>query len=322
MKDFLEKARKAYYEGEPFLSDEQYDALESVYGELDSPGYNLDDGIPHFARMYSLQKFYEGEGKFPDWYTDPVLSRTTMSETPKLDGAAISILYVEGILTQVLTRGDGYKGTNITQLFRNNKTLKKLGIPNSIPVKGKVLQIVGEIAAPKSIANARNYAAGALSLKNLDEFNTRDITFVAYDAYPYIEINHTSAMFTLSGWGFNTVKTTDCSIFPTDGKVIRIDKYDRYESRGFTSKYPKGAFALKERTEGLKTKVLDVVWQTGKSGKVTPVAILEPIEIDGAIVSRATLNNIGFIQALDIELGDEVMVERSGGIIPRIICKA
>ena len=91
---------------------------------------------------------------------------------------------------------------------------------------------------------------------------------------------------------------------------------------GYTSKHPRGAYALKERTAGIKTKILDVIWQTGKSGKVTPVAILEPIEIDGATVSRATLNNFGFIEALGVQIGDSVMVERAGGIIPRIIKKA
>lgn len=320
MKDFLEKASKAYYEGNPFLSDEQYDALEARYGELSTPGYNLEDGIPHYRRMYSLQKFYQGEGKFPDWYTDPVLSRTTISETPKLDGAAISLLYIGGVLRQALTRGDGYKGTDISELVVASH--KKLHIPMNIPDTDIILQVVGEVVAPKTIPNARNYASGALSLKSIEEFQSRDVTFVAYDVYPYIEVNHTSAMRRLCTYGFNTVGTMHCSIFPTDGVVIRVDKYIRYDNLGYTSKHPKGAFALKERTEGIKTRLLKVIWQTGKSGKVTPVAILEPVEIEGAIVSRATLNNIGFIQALDLEIGDEVMVERSGGIIPRIICKA
>ena len=91
---------------------------------------------------------------------------------------------------------------------------------------------------------------------------------------------------------------------------------------GFTSKHPRGAFAVKERSEGVKTTILDVIWDTGKTGKVTPVAILEPINIDGARVARATLNNPGFIEALGVGIGDSVMVERAGGIIPRIIGKA
>ncbi len=90
---------------------------------------------------------------------------------------------------------------------------------------------------------------------------------------------------------------------------------------GFTSKYPRGAFALKERTEGVRTTLLDVVWQTGKTGKVTPVGIIKSVNIDGANVNRVTLNNPGFIEALGVQIGDDIMVERAGGIIPRVIQK-
>jgi len=316
MKNFLEAARKAYYEGDPILSDAQYDALERKYGELSTPGYILEDGIPHYSRMFSLQKFYEGEAQFPSWYTNSNIAKV---DTPKLDGAAISLLYVQGNLVQVLTRGDGYKGTDITHLFDNSE---KIGIPSKIPVERLPVHIMGEVVAPKTIPNARNYASGALSLKSKEEFYKRNITFVAYEAYPQLDETYIAAMEKLNNYGFDTVLHTDSSIFPTDGRVIRVDSYAKYEGLGFTSKHPKGAFALKERTEGVVTVILDVVWQTGKTGKVTPVAILEPIEIEGAVVSRATLNNVGFIQALNLELGDEVLVERSGGIIPRIISKA
>lgn len=323
---FLEEARKSYYEGNPIISDEQYDALEERYGEASKPGYALDKGIPHLAPMYSLRKIYEGEDSFPEWITDPILNRTTISRTVKLDGSACSLIYIKGELSAAITRGDGEKGLEFTHLLTKFNA-KQMGIPTKIAaLMDGVYQISGEIVAPKTIPNARNYASGALSLKSPAEFSERELYFVAYECYPYINPTYTSAMKRLAKeMNFDTVVTSGeefLNFFPTDGEVIRVDKYNRYTSLGFTSKYPRGAIALKTRTEGIKTQLLDVIWQTGKSGKVTPVAILEPIDIDGAIVSRATLNNVGFIQALDIEIGDYVQVERSGGIIPRIICKA
>ena len=313
---FLESASKAYYTGHPFISDEQYDMLEEKYGELGTPGYRVENGVPHFRRMYSLQKYYKGEGDTPEknW------NRASVVETPKLDGAAVSLLYINGRLEQVLTRGDGIKGQEITHLF-SAAACHSIGICQYID-KSEVTQITGEIMAKKSIKNARNYAAGALSLNDAAEFASRDLQFFAYDIYPNIEIEYVSQMRELRRWGFRTVLCDfDVNEYPTDGRVIRISKYKWYEAAGFTSKHPKGAYALKTRTEGVQTKLLDVVWQTGKTGKVTPVALLEPVEIDGAVVSRATLNNQAFIEALELEIGDDILVERSGGIIPRIISK-
>jgi DNA ligase (NAD+) len=101
--------------------------------------------------------------------------------------------------------------------------------------------------------------------------------------------------------------------------VFRLDDNAEFKKYGQTAKHPRGAYALKVRTEGVPTKLLDVVWQTGKSGKVTPVAILDPIEIDGAKISQATLNNIKYIEDLGLEIGCTVAVERAGGIIPRVL---
>ena len=107
--------------------------------------------------------------------------------------------------------------------------------------------------------------------------------------------------------------------FPNDGKVIRVDDNKEYSDLGYTSHHPRGAYALKTREEGIETTLLDVVWQTGKSGKVTPVAILDPIKIDDAVISRATLNNIAYIKSLNLEIGCRVKVIRAGKIIPRVI---
>jgi len=103
--------------------------------------------------------------------------------------------------------------------------------------------------------------------------------------------------------------------------VFRLNKYTEFYSVGYTAKHPRGAYALKQRNEAVETTLLDVKWQTGKSGKVTPVAILSPVKIGEAIISRATLNNIAFIRALDLRIGDTIGVERSGDIVPKVTHK-
>jgi NAD-dependent DNA ligase len=306
MKDFLDKASKSYYEGTPIISDAEFDSLADRFG-YNKVGYTITDGIPHLFKMYSLQKVFS-EADLPSDIDKYVC-------TPKLDGAAVSILYVNGILALGLTRGDGNIGRDIT------KKVEAL-VPNTIPLN-EVIQVTGEVVAPKTIPNARNYASGALNLKSMEEFEQRDLTFVAYD------INHTvyergrlyeeQTLSILRDFGFSEVSTFDFSNYPTDGSVYRLNSCDRFDAMGFTSHHPRGAVALKEEKDGKVTTLIDVVWQVGKSGVVSPVALLDPIDIDGAIVSRATLHNIEYIRSLDLEIGCKVEVIRSGEIIPRIL---
>ena len=122
----------------------------------------------------------------------------------------------------------------------------------------------------------------------------------------------------LANWGFRTVVQSDYNEFPQDGIVWRIDSEVDFEAKGHTSHHPRGAFALKEPTESHVSTLLDVVWQVGKSGVVSPVAIIDPVLIGEATVSRATLHNIAYIQKLGLEIGCKVEVIRSGEIIPRI----
>lgn len=311
MKKFLEECKVAYYEGEPIISDSQYDMLEANCAEDLSIGTNKGR-VKHWYKMYSLQKIYQG---------DPIPYDNVYFITPKLDGASLSLRYINGKFDSAVTRGDGEYGEDVTHLF-DDYARRGLSIPFELPLSGPH-QITGEIVAPKTIPNARNYAAGALNLKDPIKFGLKNITFIAYDMQEFPMKTYLGTLCYLRDSGFQTVyHLSEDHIYPTDGEVFRADVNQVYIEAGFTSKHPKGAFAIKERSEGVLTKILDVVWQTGKSGKVTPVALLEPVNIDGATVSRATLNNPGFIEALGVQIGDSVMVERAGGIIPRIIKKA
>lgn len=261
--------------------------------------------------MYSLKKYYLDEGK-----ENPLAGEKDTSVSPKLDGAAISILYIDGALTRVLTRGDGIEGTDITGNF-----LKSTLIPKHVRYDG-IMQVTGEVAAPSHIPNARNYAAGALNLKDSSDFLGRAITFFAYGIQPYSHDTYDEDMDMLKKMGFNTIKDSEIDkVYPCDGIVFRVNSNKRFEELGYTSQFPHGAYARKERPLGQITTLLDVIWQVGKTGRVTPVAILEPVMLGDAQVSRATLNNPGFIEMLDIQIGDQVHVIRSGEIIPTITHK-
>lgn len=304
----LQKASKLYYEGTPIISDEEFDSLAKDIG-WDTVGYALEDGQPvvHTFRLYSLQKHYEGEGNSP---LSSISGRVVT--TPKLDGASVAITYSEGLLVQVLTRGNGLEGLDITDKF----VAKKL-VPIRINYNG-LIQLTGEVVSPKNIPNSRNYAAGSLNLKSIPEFISRELSFVVHGCYPFIEDTFSKDMKAIRHLGFTTILDSTYEQFPQDGKVFRIESNSMYEREGTTSHHPRGSFALKERKEGVQTKLLDVVWQTGKSGVVSPVAILEPVYIDEAKISKATLHNIDYIRSLDLEIGCTVEVIRSGDIIPRI----
>jgi DNA ligase (NAD+) len=294
------------------MSDEQFDKL-AVYAKYDEVGYSSrDNRVPHEFQMYSLQKIFSNELD-----KDPLADyKGATIVSPKLDGAAVSLLYVSGQLHKALTRGDGKRGLDITD---HMKTL----VPNSLgKFTGTLLQITGEVVAPKTIKNARNYAAGALNLKDTSEFQSRDLRFIAYGVQESWNEAWTMDMSYLNSFGFDTVLSNDWTAYPDDGIVFRVDNYKDFYSLGYTSKHPRGAYALKQRNEGVITKLVDVIWNVGKSGVVAPVAILEPVDIDGATVSRATLHNMRYIKDLNLEIGCLVEVIRSGEIIPRIISRA
>jgi DNA ligase (NAD+) len=302
MKDFLDNASKAYYAGKPIISDAEFDILASHFN-YKTVGHQITDGIPHFYRMYSLQNCFNLE--------DAPLNLKDCVQTPKLDGAAVSILYVGGQLSLALTRGDGFIGRDITDKV-------SLLVPNKIKRPG-VVQINGEVVAPKHIENSRNFAAGSLNLKNVEEFHARPLSFYAYDISDNPFETWTEIMEVLELIGFNTVLKINTDNYPTDGEVYRVNDNEEFKRLGYTRHHPRGAFAHKIQAKGVETVLTDVIWQVGAKGTVSPVAILEPVKIGGATISRATLHNIKYIRDLDLEIGCRVEVIRSGEIIPRVV---
>jgi NAD-dependent DNA ligase len=309
VKALLRRAALAYYNGKPFMSDEEFDRLAELHN-FEEIG-TTDNRFSHIFRLYSLQKVFDNEldAKNPfQTYKKPVIV------SPKLDGAAVALTYVQGNLHRVLTRGDGKRGLDVTHLV-------KYLVPNRISLETlPLMQITGEIVAPKTIKNSRNYAAGALNLKDPAEFQTRELGFIGYSVEPNIADTFSESMHILkNSMGFSTVLDADWNEYPQDGLVFRVDSNKDYFNFGYTAHHPKGAYALKKRQKGKVTTLVDVLWNVGKSGVVAPVAILKPVEIDDAMISRATLHNMAYIEALNLKIGCKVEVIRSGEIIPRIV---
>lgn len=310
IKTYLDHAATAYYAGTPVMSDEAFDRLAEVSGYGKVGAKQHENVKAHYHQMYSLQKYYEGEG------AKPLPGYKTVA-TPKLDGAAMSLLYIDGRLVMALTRGDGVEGQDIT-----DKVSKHGGLVPTTTERPGVFQVIGEVVAPKHIENSRNYASGSLNLKDAEEFKTRAITFFAYGVFPYYHDTFSEDMRGLAELGFNTVYDPEIhNIYDCDGIVQRINDNATFESLGYTALFPRGAYAIKERKAAVETQILAVEWGVGKSGKVTPVAILKPIYIGDKLVSRATLNNPGFIEMLNLCIGDTVGVVLNGEIIPGIAYK-
>ena len=306
LENLIKRAKTAYYNGSPIMSDEIFDYLVNMATE-ESIGYksSYERRYKHMFPLFSLQKVVSGIDTAPDWGSDATVC------TAKLDGAAISILYGGGEFQKSLTRGDGIEGLDITHNIRHL-------VPETIDYEG-VLQISGEVVAPKTIPNSRNYAAGALSLKDSTEFKTRDLHFIAHGVSPYPTDNYVSDMRFISNLGIQTAIDSDYTQFPHDGSVFRIADNNKFDHYGYTSHHPRGAFALKQQEKGVVTILQSVSWQVGKSGAVSPVAHFDPIDIEGATVSKATLHNKSIIEALDLKLGCKIEVIRAGKIIPQVL---
>lgn len=311
MKNFLDFASARYYAGNPVITDDEFDKLaeEHNYKFVGAP---VRDGVPHYFDMFSLKKCYVGE-KLIDLGGEVV-------ETVKLDGAAVALLYVKGRFAQALTRGDGKRGQDITDKVRHL-------VEEEIETTQDIVQITGEIVAPKFIPNARNYAAGALNLKNIEDVKTRNIRFVAYGIKPSLKNMYVEDMGYLQRQGFYDVTQYTFELsqgwlkneYPQDGKVFRLNSNQAFDEAGYTGSHPRGAYALKERQEGVVTKLVDVVWQVGRTGQVAPVAILQPVLVGDATVARATLHNMKYIEELGLDIGCNVEIIRSGEIIPRVV---
>ena len=270
----------------------------------------------------------------------------------KLDGLSISLIYENGALVQAVTRGDGQVGEDVTENIMEIKTIpKKLKKNISLEVRGEIILPISsfnrinqerEDDGEDVFANPRNAASG--TIRQLDK------TIVAergLDCYLYYLVNaenygintHLESIEYIEKLGFKTTKIfekyTDFkelekSIdkwhnerkkldYETDGLVIKVNNFALYETLGYTTKSPRWAIAYKFPAEQVKTKLLDVTFQVGRTGVITPVAELEAVNLSGSVVKRASLHNFDEIRRKDIKIGDNVIVEKAAEIIPQVV---
>ena len=305
--------------------------------------------VRHLGRLYSLDKCKTRE-ELGAWMDKLRVAgkMPRVSVEYKFDGLTINLTYRGGELVQAATRGDGVTGEVVTEQV---KTIRS--VPLSIPYKG-VLEVQGEgimrlsaLAEYNSdttvtpLKNARNAAAGAI--RNLDPAQTakRRLEVVCYNVN-YIEGRRfesgsemmaflkeqkfkVSDMYVLADDQKTVFDTLDKieSVRPSldfliDGAVVKADDFAMREELGYTEKFPRWAMAFKFAAEEMTTVVRDVIWQVSRTGKLNPLAVLDPVDIGGVTVSRATLNNISEIRRKDIRIGSRVFVRRSNDVIPEI----
>lgn len=270
----------------------------------------------------------------------------------KLDGLSISLIYENGMLVQAVTRGDGQVGEDVTENIREIPTIpKKLKENISLEVRGEIILPISsfnrinqerEDEGEDVFANPRNAASG--TIRQLDK------TIVAergLDCYLYYLVNaenygvktHLESIEYIEKLGFKTTKIfekyTDFKKleeaidkwhddrkkldYETDGLVIKVNNFSLYEILGYTTKSPRWAIAYKFPAEQVKTKLIDVTFQVGRTGVITPVAELEAVNLSGSVVKRASLHNFDEIRRKDIKIGDNVIVEKAAEIIPQVI---
>lgn len=351
------KAKEAYYEGDPIIEDWEFDELEAELDEegslvLEMVGFKTKGTkVTHLTKMKSLDKIqfqldYEPIDEFFKWvksgsYWLENSNIDNITWTPKFDGNAVNLIYSDGKLQKSITRGDGEEGQDITDKLRHM-------VPNIISNKN-VTEIRGEVVIPKTIfedkyaivySNPRNFVAGMLNRDQLTIDIINDLDFMAFDVklgdeYLENDLNH------LKEWGFKSFKVNYSSSFLLEMDFLDIyNEFKRYREEecpylidGIVVKmpvearissmekdhHPLWALAIKYPPKIGRTTIIDIEWNLGTTGVLIPVAILEPVDLDGSIVKRVTLHNFDWATNKKCGIGARIEIVKSGDIIPKVL---
>ncbi len=344
----IEKAilhhQKLYDKGKPGISDKQFDILVAnlerrspdspVLEQLGRPATGKK--ITHSDPMLSLQKFYTIVD-IESWAKKTY--ETLFAIQPKYDGVALSLFYVRGKLVHAATRGDGTEGDNVTKRALLCPYIpRKIKEHSPIEIRGELImaETTFEDMFEGEFANARNAVAGNLLRKRGRTDVIKACTFFAHDLSTNRPLNFDTRMKALGDLKFmpaHTAFVVSTALgerlgvfsesfrefdYAMDGLVIKICSHKIQEGVGATAHHPRWACALKFRGETARTTILDVTWQVSRNGTLTPVAELDPVDLDGVTISRATLHHLGRFRMLAPRRGDTVTLARRGGVIPHI----
>ncbi len=333
---------------------DQYETLIARYPELTNsptvgaPPEKTADSILHDAPVLSLQKAYS------DPEVDAFINRCGFHLLyciePKIDGITLVLHYRNGRLTQALTRGDGKNGTDVTAavIASGAIPITLTNAPEQLDIRGEAFLTFHDFetlnqrrikAGEAPLKNPRNAASGTLNLTDLSEIATRALSIRIFDLLDTDSMppTHTDALALLRNTGLPVIESQTVSSahviettqqltqqrltlpYPTDGVVIKIDESAIFRELGNTAHHPRGAIARKLKETPIETKLLQIDWTRSDAGKITPIATFIPVEIDGATIQKATLHNLDHLRALDLKIGDTILVIRAGGSVPEII---
>ena len=346
--DVLHKASIAYYRDDnPIISDKQYDDL---YDELESleketgvilagsptqkvQGYILDgfQKVQHSKPMLSAAKTKD-VGEIKNFVKDKDFYCSY-----KLDGATTVVRYEGGKFVQGITRGTGEIGEDVTEQCKFIPNLPML-IPTNeyVELRGETVVSYDEFNKinaylKKPFSHPRNMAAGTLRNLDLDVVKQRRLSFVVFEVVSPIFKNKWEGLEAIKNWGFEVVNCGFGSVddlieamqpefymYPVDGLVFEINDYDLSKSMGTTQHHEGCRMALKWADDLYETTLTGIEWQTSRTGLINPVAVFEPVDLDGAITSRATLHNLSYIEDLELGIGDTIQIYRANMVIPKV----
>ncbi len=333
----------------------EYKTPDSPTQRVGGKADNAFESVVHTVRMESLQDaFSHNELRdFSKRVNETVVNCQYVVE-PKIDGLSVSLEYRNGVFFRGSTRGDGNVGEDVTA---NLKVIRNIPLKLNEPIE--YLEVRGEVYMPKKsfekvvdrqilneekpFKNPRNAAAGSLRQKDSEVTKTRGLDIFVFNIQQIEgkELNsHKQSLDYLKTLGFNTIPTyklvdnIEYAIeeiknigesrgsleYDIDGAVIKVNDFESRTKLGSTAKFPKWAVAFKYPPEEKQTKILDIEIAVGRTGVLTPTAVLEPVHLAGTTVSRATLHNIDFITEKGIAIGDIVTVRKAGDIIPEVLC--
>lgn len=353
----LEKYRASYYAGKPDISDGAYDALEDELRDIDpthpvlarvGSGKLVDEWpkAKHEIPMGSLNKAVNEE-ELRAWLArcEELLEKDGAGKighdlfvAEKLDGISIEVIYRDGKMVDAITRGDGNEGERISQNVARMKGVpSRIKDKRSMSVRGEIILRLSDMKKHFTAGTSpRNMAAG--TAKRFDGGNNEHLTVLFYDIADHLDLPTEVEKFEyIRSLGFATPRTSHGSIedvmalyndystktrasldYEIDGLVVYSNSLHAQALLGEVNHRPRGAVAFKFASPAKVTKVLDILWETGASGRVTPVAFVAPVELAGATVQRASLHNASNVRALGIGIGDEVLVSRRNDVIPYV----
>jgi DNA ligase (NAD+) len=336
----------------------EYEANNPDKKALDSPSFRvggtpLDNfsQVEHSVKMLSLDNAFSSQDLYLfDERIKDIIDEYTYSIEYKIDGLSCSLKYEKGVLIQAATRGDGLIGEDVTSNVRTIKSVPlKLNKEIDITVRGEVYLSKQEFVklnhfqrekGLKEFANPRNAASGSLKLLDSSVVAKRGLDILVFDIIESQDLkeSHFENSLWLEELGFKVSKPNKFQNiqmiidslenynqkrhemeFEVDGLVIKIDEILKREMIGVKTKSPRWAIAYKFKAQEVPTRLLDIVMQVGRTGNITPTAILEPVHVSGSTVSRATLHNEDYIKQRDIRIGDMVLIQKAGEIIPQVV---